>query len=221
MPTSTCNPWLPGQGSFPEQSMGEEKGEKYSTQPCPCTTAWGVSKAGKRDSQIFSSLLKKQQALLSILSWVLKMFVWQKKKKKGEMTVVPMVCSSVKMYFSFQAEWILSWIGVEQTRWFYFFILPKLFLNHSTQILILIFFYPSLATIANNSIICMALIAVIKQTQQTLTLCRASSQPHSQLGLYFVSREGDVALCRLKINYGLSGIFFPPPNWYTISLENE
>lgn len=71
------------------------------------------------------------------------------------------------------------------------------------------FFSPSLATIANNSIICIALIAVIKQTQQTPTLRRASSQPHSQLGLYFVSREGDVALCRLKINYGLSGIFFP------------
>lgn len=118
-----------------------------------------------------------------------------------------MLCSGVKMYFSFQTEWILSWNRAEQPRQFNFFILPKLFLNRSTQIFLLIF-PPSLATIANNSIICIALIAVIKQTQQTPTLHRASSQPHSQLGLYFVSREGDVALCRLKINYGLSGIFF-------------
>lgn len=137
------------------------------------------------------------------------MFVWQKKKKKEKMTIAHLLCSSMKMYFSFQTEWILSWIWVEQTRQFHFFILPKLFLNHSAQIFLFNFFYPSLATIANNSIICIALIAVIKQTQQTPTLCRASSQPHSQLGLYFVSREGDVALCRLKINYGLSGIFFP------------
>lgn len=134
------------------------------------------------------------------------------------MRIAHMLCSRVKMYFSFQTEWILSWIWVEQTRQFYYFILPKLFLNCSTQIFLFNFFYPSLATIANNSIICIALIAVIKQTQQTPTLCRASSQPHSQLGLYFVSREGDVALCRLKINYRLSGISFFPLQTDTLSV---
>lgn len=47
------------------------------------------------------------------------------------------------------------------------------------------FFSASLATVANNFIICIALIAVIKQTQQMLTLHKASSQPHGRLSLYF------------------------------------
>lgn len=69
------------------------------------------------------------------------------------------------------------------------------------------FFFFSLATVANNFIICIALIAVIKQTQRTPTLRRASSQPRSQLRLCFFpqgGREGGRVgwLCaRLKRNY--------------------
>lgn len=52
------------------------------------------------------------------------------------------------------------------------------------------FFFFSLATVANNFIICIALIAVIKQTQRTPTLRRASSQPRSQLRLCFFPQGG-------------------------------
>jgi len=102
------------------------------------------------------------------------------------------------MYFSFQTEWVLSRLccppnGTNKTILFFHFAKEEKIVLQllNPDISFYIFFFPSLTTIANNFSICIALIAVIKQTQQTPTLHRASSQPHSQLGLYFVSGEGD------------------------------
>lgn len=79
----------PGRGSAQSRAWGKRragssflKAERCSTQPCPGTTARGVSEAGIKDGQIFSSLPKKQWAHLNIPSWVLKMFVCQTKKKR-------------------------------------------------------------------------------------------------------------------------------------------
>lgn len=130
----------------------------------------------------------------------------------------------MKMYFSFQAEPIPSRpcclpSGTNNMLIFFCFtkkrggkkkvVLQLLNLNISFCFMVGCFF--SLATVANNFIICIALIAVIKQTQQMLTLRRASSQPRSQLRLCFFHREGGRVewLCaRLKRNYRRLFIYF-------------
>lgn len=163
--------------------------------------------------------------MLSIPFGALKMFfsgvLTKKKKKRGKM------CPSTWFHCEnvfFISSWIDSFKALLPSEWnkqhAYFCVLPrkreKKKPNNSPSVAQpkhffvfygSFFFFFSLATVANNFIICIALIAVIKQTQRTPTLRRASSQPRSQLRLCFFpqgGREGGRVgwLCaRLKRNY--------------------
>lgn len=158
--------------------------------------------------------------MLSIPFGALKMFFrafWQRRKKEGE-NVFKHLVPLWKCIFHFKLNWFLQGLAafrVEQTACLFLCftkkkgkknpttVLQLLSLNISLCFMGLFFFFFSLATVANNFIICIALIAVIKQTQRTPTLRRASSQPRSQLRLCFFPQGGRVGwLCaRLKRNY--------------------
>lgn len=163
--------------------------------------------------------------MLSIPFGALKMFFFRRsdkeEKKEGE-NVSKHLVPLWKCIFHFKLNWFLQGLAafrVEQTACLFLCftkkkgkknpttVLQLLSLNISLCFMGLFFFFFSLATVANNFIICIALIAVIKQTQRTPTLRRASSQPRSQLRLCFFpqgGREGGRVgwLCaRLKRNY--------------------
>lgn len=146
--------------------------------------------------------------MLSIPFGALKMFfsgvLTKKKKKRGKM------CPSTWFHCEnvfFISSWIDSFKALLPSEWnkqhAYFCVLPrkreKKKPNNSPSVAQpkhffvfygSFFFFFSLATVANNFIICIALIAVIKQTQRTPTLRRASSQPRSQLRLCFFPQGG-------------------------------
>lgn len=146
--------------------------------------------------------------MLSIPFGALKMFFFRRsdkeEKKEGE-NVSKHLVPLWKCIFHFKLNWFLQGLAafrVEQTACLFLCftkkkgkknpttVLQLLSLNISLCFMGLFFFFFSLATVANNFIICIALIAVIKQTQRTPTLRRASSQPRSQLRLCFFPQGG-------------------------------
>lgn len=146
------------------------------------------------------------------------MGITKKKKKRGGGREGKNVKCSNALFQCENVFFISNWMGSFKaslpSKWnkqnsFIFSFYQKRknqFLNCAAQTFLFNFFSPfSLATIANNFIICIALIAVIKQTQQMLTLHRASvATPQPTQSVFCQWKGRSERLCaEVKRNYRL------------------